>query len=84
MTRKFEELERQTLTEEQLIEFGTGKLRSAAVDGNVVEGSFMAGQSCGLINDIVSCAELIERTIAQAEQILMRLPGYVLSSGEVQ
>lgn len=82
MTRKFEEMEKQSLTQEQLIEFGTGKLKTAAIDGNVAEGSFMAGQSCGLVNDVVSCAELIQRTIADAEQVLLRLPGLVRTPGD--
>jgi enoyl-[acyl-carrier protein] reductase II len=76
MTRKFEEMEKQSLTEEQLIEFGTGKLKRAVIDGDVNEGSFMSGQSCGLVSDIVPCAELIERIIAQAEAVLCRLPQY--------
>ena len=76
MTRKFEEMEKQSLTEEQLIEFGTGKLKAAVVDGDVAGGSFMAGQSCGLVNDIVPCAELIQRIMAQAEAVLARLPQY--------
>lgn len=74
MTRKFEEMEKQALTEEQLIDFGTGKLKRAVVDGDVMEGSFMAGQSCGLVNDIVPCAELIQRVMAEAEAVLSRLP----------
>jgi enoyl-[acyl-carrier protein] reductase II len=81
MTRKFEELEKQSLTEEQLIEFGTGKLKLAVVDGDIAEGSFMAGQSCGLVDDIVPCAELIQRIIAQAEVVLGRLPQYATGGG---
>jgi enoyl-[acyl-carrier protein] reductase II len=81
MTRKFEELEKQSLTEEQLIEFGTGKLKLAVVNGDVAEGSFMAGQSCGLVNDIVPCAELIQRIIAQAEVVLSRMPQYIAGGG---
>lgn len=81
MTRKFEEMEKQTLTEEQLIEFGTGKLKRAVVDGDVAEGSFMSGQSCGLVNDVVPCAELIQRIIAQAEAVLSRLPQHATAGG---
>jgi enoyl-[acyl-carrier protein] reductase II len=81
MTRKFEELEKQSLTEEQLIEFGTGKLKLAVVDGDVAGGSFMAGQSCGLVNDIVPCAELIQRIMAQAEAVLSRLPQFATGGG---
>lgn len=81
MTRKFEEMEKQSLTEEQLIEFGTGRLKAAVVDGDVAGGSFMAGQSCGLVNDIVPCAELIKRIMAQAEAVLARLPRYATGGG---
>jgi enoyl-[acyl-carrier protein] reductase II len=81
MTRKFEEMEKLSLTEEQLIEFGTGKFKLAVVNGDVAEGSFMAGQSCGLVNDIVPCAELIQRIIAQAEAVLGRLPQYITGAG---
>ncbi len=76
MTRKFEELEKVGLSEEELIDFGTGKLRRAAVDGDVNEGSFMAGQSCGLVHDTVTVAELIERIISQAEALLKDLPRF--------
>ena len=81
MTRRFEEMEQKGLTEAELIEFGTGKLRLATVDGNVNEGSFMAGQSCGLVSDIVPAAVLIQRIIAEAEAILRRMPQYVVPDG---
>lgn len=77
MTRKFEELEKVGLSEEELIEFGTGKLRRAAIDGDVKEGSFMAGQSCGLVGDVLTVAELLERIIAEAETLLASLPSAV-------
>ena len=83
MTRKFEEMEKQSLTQEQLIEFGTGKLK-AAVDGDMIEGSFMAGQSCGLVNDILPCAELIRRTVVDAEEVLLRLPRFISRPGGIR
>jgi enoyl-[acyl-carrier protein] reductase II len=79
MTRKFEEMEKTGLTEAALIDFGTGKLR-LAVEGDRVEGSFMAGQSCGLVNDVVPVAELIQRIVSDAEAVLSRLPHFVVSS----
>jgi len=82
MTRKFEKMEKTGLTEEELIEFGTGKLR-LAVEGDVVEGSFIAGQSCGLVNDIVPVAELIQRIISDAEMLLHHLPKYVTNGDNV-
>lgn len=74
MVHEFEELERRGATEAEVIQFGTGRLRLAAVEGDVVHGSVMAGQVCGLVNDVVSCRELIGRIVRQAEDILARLP----------
>lgn len=77
MAHAFDELERTGASEEQIIEFGTGKLRLAAVEGDVVNGTVMAGQVAGLVGDIVPCRELIERIVAQAEGILKALPGHI-------
>jgi len=77
MTHKFEEMEQAGLTEAQLIEFGTGKLRLATVDGNVNEGSFMAGQSAGLVNDIVPAATLVERIVSEAEALLKQMQQFI-------
>lgn len=73
MTQRFAEMERSGISEQEIIEFGTGKLRLAAVEGDVENGSVMAGQSCGLINDIVPVEELIERVMAEAEDTFFRL-----------
>lgn len=73
MTRRFEEMERTNVSEEEIIEFGMGKLRLAVEEGDVVNGSLMAGQSSGLVRDIVPVKEVIERMVAEAEQIITRL-----------
>ena len=77
MSHQFEELERRGITEAEIIEFGTGKLRLAVVEGNIKNGSVMAGQIAGMVNDIVPVKELIERIIAEAEEIIGRLQGVV-------
>lgn len=73
MTEQFRELEKAGISEEEIIAFGTGKLRLAAVEGDVVQGSVMAGQCCGLVSDIVPAAELLKRIVAEAEAVLARL-----------
>ncbi|MGQ9682691.1 MAG: nitronate monooxygenase [Anaerolineae bacterium] len=78
MSHDFEELERRGASEQEIIEFGTGRLRAAAVEGDMVHGSIMAGQVAGLINDVVSCRELIERTVREAEAVLRTLPTYIV------
>ncbi len=77
LSREFEELERRGASEQEVIEFGTGRLRLAAVEGDVVRGSVMAGQVSGLIDDIVPCRELVERTVRQAEAVIASLPRLV-------
>jgi len=77
MVHQFEELERRGVTEQEIIEFGTGKLRLAAIEGDVKNGSVMAGQIAGMVKDIVPVKELIERIVAQAEEIIGQLQGVV-------
>jgi enoyl-[acyl-carrier protein] reductase II len=61
-------LERETeIDEQELIAFGTGKLRLAAKEGDVDNGSVMSGQVSGMIDDIVCCQVLIERIVREAE-----------------
>jgi len=75
MVHQFEELERRGISEQEIIEFGTGKLRLAAIEGDMINGSVMAGQIAGMINDIVPVKELIERIVAEAEEIIAKLQG---------
>ena len=52
-------------------------LRAAMVDGRPDLGLMSAGQVTGLIDDLPSCAELIEAITSEAERHLKRLGGYV-------
>ncbi len=47
--------------------------RSALVEGNTDIGVMATGQVVGLIDDLPSCAELIERVMAEAASVLQRL-----------
>lgn len=81
MTRKFEEMEKEGISEEKLIELGTGKLRLAVEEGDMTWGSIMAGQISGLIRDVLPAVEIIRRTVAEAEAILsQKLPSLVVTS----
>jgi enoyl-[acyl-carrier protein] reductase II len=74
MGREMAQLEKTTkISEEELIAFGTGKLRLAAEDGDVDHGSVMAGQACGLIKDIVPVSVLIQQVIREAEERIAAL-----------
>jgi enoyl-[acyl-carrier protein] reductase II len=52
------------------IDIGLGKIRQALVEGDSEFGSIPCGQVCGMINDIPTCQELIERIVCGAEKIL--------------
>ncbi|GIE34683.1 2-nitropropane dioxygenase [Actinoplanes italicus] len=48
-------------------------LRTAMVDGRPEFGVMSAGQVAGVIDDLPSCAELIDRIVKEAEDVLERL-----------
>ncbi|MFE2213137.1 NAD(P)H-dependent flavin oxidoreductase [Streptomyces canus] len=48
-------------------------LRSAMVDGRTDLGVMASGQVAGVIDDLPSCAELVERIMKEAEQVLTGL-----------
>lgn len=57
-------------TNEQLEQLGVGKLRIAALDGDVVEGCVIAGQVASMIKCEQTCAEIITEIFAEAEKVL--------------
>jgi NAD(P)H-dependent flavin oxidoreductase YrpB (nitropropane dioxygenase family) len=50
-------------------------LRAAMIDGRPDFGVMATGQVTGLIEDLPSCAELIDRIVTEAEAVLHRLSG---------
>ena len=56
-------------------EFWMGALRKAAIDGNVVEGSLMAGQSVGLMEDVKPVSEIFSDLVSGAVSELDRIKG---------
>lgn len=73
LTREFEEMERRGATEQEIVEFGAGRLRAAARDGDVVHGSVMAGQVAGLVHAILPAGEIVRAVVAEAERVIQRL-----------
>lgn len=70
LTREFDRLEKAGAPAEELEKLGAGKLREAVVEGNTQEGSVMAGQIAGLINDIKPVKEIIEGITREARDII--------------
>ncbi|WP_053136303.1 nitronate monooxygenase family protein [Pseudomonas sp. MIACH] len=67
LTAKILELEKGEITHEELLGLASShRWVQAALAGNPDDGAFAAGMGVGLIEDIPSCAELIQRIINEA------------------
>lgn len=72
MTREYVKLEDEGKTFEELEYLTLGALRNAVVDGDVVNGTVMAGQIAGMVNREQTCKEMIVEMMDQAETLLGR------------
>jgi enoyl-[acyl-carrier protein] reductase II len=55
--------------------FWVGALRRAVLEGDVESGSLMAGQSVGLVNQVLPLRQAINKLIAEAEEALEKIKG---------
>lgn len=70
MTRKYLKMEAEGATLEELEVMTLGSLRRAVVEGDVKEGSLMAGQVAGLLNKRQTCKEMIEEMMTEAVDVM--------------
>lgn len=69
-TREYEAMEKRGASSEELDAMGTGRLRIAARDGDVDNGSVMVGQIAGMITNVKTVAEIIEDIIGGIPKVL--------------
>lgn len=72
LTKRYHELEEQSSTLMELEELTLGSLRRAVYDGDVENGSVMAGQIAGLVTEIRPVKNIIEDVIKEAREVLER------------
>lgn len=72
MTREYLKLEQSGAPFEELEKLTLGSLRNAVIDGDVKNGTVMAGQIAGLIKKEQTCKEIIDEVMEQAEKLLNR------------
>jgi len=73
-SKQYEAAERNGASGSELLEIlNSSSLRRAALDGDVEWGKVEAGQSAGLVDDIVPAAELFRRLVAETEEARKRL-----------
>lgn len=70
MTRKYLKMEAEGATLEELEVMTLGSLRRAVVEGDVKEGSLMAGQIAGLLNKRQTCKEIIKEMMTEAVDVM--------------
>ncbi len=70
MTREYLKLEKAGAPFEELEQLTLGALRKAVVEGDVVNGTLMAGQIAGLVSREQTCAEMIQEIMEQAGKLL--------------
>lgn len=76
LTRKFLELEKAGASIAELEAIAIGGLYSGVIQGNIEEGSLMAGQIAGLIKDIKPVQSIIDDIMNEAEETLNTLEKY--------
>lgn len=69
LAREYMNLEKENAPIERIEELGRGALRKAVKDGDIENGSLMAGQISGLINKRQSAKEIIEEMFTEFENI---------------
>lgn len=70
MTKEYLRLEQEGADFMELEKLTLGSLKKAVIDGDVVNGTLMAGQIAGLIKSEESCADIVKGIVNDAEKLL--------------
>lgn len=78
MTKKYLELEEKGASFEELECLTLGGLKNAVVEGDVKNGSVMAGQIAGMVKEKMSCKALIEKLVKETDALMKGTDFYKL------
>lgn len=78
LTRKYEEMEAKGAPAEEIEKLGVGSLRLAMVEGDIENGTVMAGQICAMVKEVQPAREIIMGIMKSAVEVLGRLNGQVV------
>ncbi|EAG8242767.1 DUF561 domain-containing protein [Listeria monocytogenes] len=73
MIQKYVELENENASRDKLEELTLGSLRKAVHEGDVENGSVMAGQICGMLTEIRSTSDIIENLMKESKKVASNL-----------
>ena len=80
MTQKLDEMVKKGVSPEELEFVLAGSLRKATMDGDMENGSIMAGQISGMIKDIKPVQQIIDDIINEAKSLISNMYGELLRS----
>lgn len=72
MSREYLKMEKEGASFEELEHLTLGSLRKAVVEGDVVHGSLMAGQSAGLVKKEQTCEEILAELMQETTELLSK------------
>jgi len=73
--REYLKMERDGADKEVLIKLGSGRYPLAAVDGDMENGSILAGQIVGLVKQVQRSSQIVDEIMAETVLILKKLGG---------
>lgn len=76
LSREYIKLEKEGASIEELETMGIGALKRAVIDGDINNGSVMAGQIAALIKKEQSCEEIIKEFVEDAERLVKSIGNY--------
>ncbi len=72
LTREYLKIEKENPNSEKLEQLTRGALRKAVIDGDIENGSIMAGQIAGLVKKEQSCKEIMEELMEEFNKCMNR------------
>ncbi|MHB1126013.1 MAG: enoyl-[acyl-carrier-protein] reductase FabK [Bacillota bacterium] len=75
LTREYDRLNREGAGIEEFERLGIGRLKAAVVEGDVENGSLMAGQIAAVVGDVKPAGDIIRKIIADAEAAIQEMVG---------
>lgn len=75
-TQKFSEREISGASQDELNAMGTGTNKRGIMEGDIVDGTVMVGQSLNVLNDILPCKDVVERIMAEAQAAVEHIKSF--------
>ena len=76
-TRRLVDFEKNGGSPEEFEQLSVGSLKNAVVDGDLIDGSFMAGQIAGMVDKKQSVKEIIEEMFSETTKTLTKGGNYI-------